>query len=389
MSQKLEYQERYQRLAHESSINTMVLSPNGRRLVTGGDDSVVLVWSTQSGITLFRIKAHSPILSLAWLRNTNGFIFGCQNGLLASVDISDSEGHSAAVRCISPNFNDTFPISAGKDEVKVWRRKRQGDQQECWELKVNLPPPSTIDFRREVEVTSVNWESQDAAADASLAFVSYRWHGIICWDVTKMTVLWQLPMEGCDTLSLSPDGMFAVTYGMSKNFEVRELKSGAVQSMQWHAPVAQRHSVRSPQVDPTKALSQTQPYLIKNHPVCFAHEGFAVAGAASDTKVYVWDAERGDLLLSLDHGEGSKVRTLMTAFLDEDDKFLIVTGTEKQGSGYLFLWVTVPSSVVTSSYTNGRQRIELSFTQNFWVNVFFMAVLAALSLRWIMYPNAA
>ncbi|KAI0281517.1 WD40-repeat-containing domain protein [Russula brevipes] len=195
MSQKLEYQEHYHRLAHESSINTLVLSPNGRRLVTGGDDSVVLVWSTQSGITLFRIKAHSPILTLAWLGNTNGFIFGCQNGMLASVDISDSEGHSAAVRCISPKFNDTFPISAGKDEVKVWRRKRQGDQQEFWELKINLPPPSTIDFRREVEVTSVNWESQDTAAASSVAFVSYRWHGIMCWDVTKMTVLWQLPME--------------------------------------------------------------------------------------------------------------------------------------------------------------------------------------------------
>jgi WD40 repeat protein len=91
MSQKLEYQERYHRLAHESTINTLVLSPNGRRLVTGGDDSTVLVWSTQSGVTLFRIKAHSPILSLAWLGNTNGFIFGCQNGMLASVELTDSE----------------------------------------------------------------------------------------------------------------------------------------------------------------------------------------------------------------------------------------------------------------------------------------------------------
>jgi hypothetical protein len=86
---------------------------------------------------------------------------------------------------------------------------------------------------------------------------------------------------------------------MSKNFEVRELKSGPVQTMQWHAPIAQRHS---PQVGRTNALSQTQPNIIKTHPVCFAHEGFAVAGAASDTKVHVWDAEWGDLLLSLDHG---------------------------------------------------------------------------------------
>lgn len=101
-------------------------------------------------------------------------------------------------------------------------------------------------------------------------------------------------------LSLSPNGTLVATYGMSKNFEVRELKSGAVQSMQWHAPVA--HISEDSERHTTKALSKTQPNLIKNHPVCFAHEGLAVAGAASDTKVHVWDAERGDLLLSLDHG---------------------------------------------------------------------------------------
>ncbi len=51
---------------------------------------------------------------------------------------------------------------------------------ESWELKVKLPPPQTIDFRREVEVTSVNWEDQNAAAIASFAVVSYKWHGIMC-----------------------------------------------------------------------------------------------------------------------------------------------------------------------------------------------------------------
>lgn len=36
--------------------------------------------------------------------------------------------------------------------------------------------------------------------------------------------------------------------------------------------------------------------------VCFAHEGFAVAGASGDNKVRVWDCERGDQLLCLEHG---------------------------------------------------------------------------------------
>jgi WD40 repeat protein len=97
MSQQLEYQECYHKHGHESVIKAMVLSPDGHRLVTGSNNSTVIMWSTQSGTTLCHIKAHSPVRSLAWLRNSKGFIFGCKNGMLASVIItkvcnqSDSE----------------------------------------------------------------------------------------------------------------------------------------------------------------------------------------------------------------------------------------------------------------------------------------------------------
>ena len=89
MSQQLEYQERFNRLVHEAVVTSMVISPDGRRLVTASNDSTVLVWSTRSGVALCRFKAHSPILSLAWVRNSKGILFGCKNGMLASVDITE------------------------------------------------------------------------------------------------------------------------------------------------------------------------------------------------------------------------------------------------------------------------------------------------------------
>jgi hypothetical protein len=46
-------------------------------------------------------------------------------------------------------------------------------------MKVQLPSPSMIYQHREVEVTSVNWETKDAATAASRVLVSYRWHGIM------------------------------------------------------------------------------------------------------------------------------------------------------------------------------------------------------------------
>ena len=42
-----------------------------------------------------------------------------------------------------------------------------------------LPPPKVVDLCQKVEVTSVNWKSQDASTIASVALVSYKWHGIM------------------------------------------------------------------------------------------------------------------------------------------------------------------------------------------------------------------
>src|SRR6266576_3289037 len=88
MSHQLEYQQCYRKLAHKSVINAMVLSPNGNQLITGSDDCTVLVWSTQSGRVLCHLKAHSLVMSLAWLTNSNGFLLGCQNGMVASMGLS-------------------------------------------------------------------------------------------------------------------------------------------------------------------------------------------------------------------------------------------------------------------------------------------------------------
>jgi hypothetical protein len=60
---------------------------------------------------------------------------------------------------------------------------------ESWELKAKLASPGLLQNRdQEVEVTSVNWESQDTAASASQVLVSYRWHGIM-YDINSHTRL--------------------------------------------------------------------------------------------------------------------------------------------------------------------------------------------------------
>lgn len=57
-----------------------------------------------------------------------------------------------------------------------------------------------------------------------------------------------------------------------------------------------------PIVPTSPAGHHSMQLAVKKPPICFAHGGLALAGASNDSKVHVWDAERGDRLFSLDHG---------------------------------------------------------------------------------------
>ena len=89
-------------------------------------------------------------------------------------------------------------------------------------------------------------------------------------------------------LSLSPDGKFAATCGKFINFEVRELKSGAVHSMQCQVPLFPPHCISNSKTSTMQvAPLDAQHMCIVNWCVCFAHKGFAVVGSANENKVYV------------------------------------------------------------------------------------------------------
>jgi hypothetical protein len=90
------------------------------------------------------------------------FTHSCWHQIKVYVQTTFFRGHAAPVCCISPKDNDTFPISAAKDEVKVWAHiGHLGGQGmfmhfqwsllifycivESWELKAKLGSPNMFD----------------------------------------------------------------------------------------------------------------------------------------------------------------------------------------------------------------------------------------------------
>ncbi len=224
MSSVLKYKKRFERNSHDSAITSVALNPRGSILAAGSLDGNISVWAVDTGSSLHRVNARSPILSLVWSTCSEGFVFGCENGLLVSILLEEVrpplnrfrgivhswpqvcvktvyfEAHSGPICCISPNSNDNLLISGAVNEVTVWKRSRhyttrEGRQPllsslekltpvstEKWEFLKTIPQPPEQYSRtgQAVKVTSVNWlQSRTSSGGQKFMVTSYLWHGVM------------------------------------------------------------------------------------------------------------------------------------------------------------------------------------------------------------------
>jgi WD40 repeat protein len=61
------------------------MNSHGSTFAAGSLDGTASVWALDTGVALHRINARTPIRSLVWSTGSEGFIFGCENGVLVSV----------------------------------------------------------------------------------------------------------------------------------------------------------------------------------------------------------------------------------------------------------------------------------------------------------------
>jgi WD40 repeat protein len=68
---------------HIDGINAIAFSPCGRYLVSGGNDRLLIVWSTKGevGELCHSLQMESSIISVVW-KDKSAVFFGCENGKL-------------------------------------------------------------------------------------------------------------------------------------------------------------------------------------------------------------------------------------------------------------------------------------------------------------------
>ncbi|TFY62460.1 hypothetical protein EVJ58_g3838 [Rhodofomes roseus] len=182
----LKYQQ-VARLMHSQShcngVTTVLFSPTGGLLASGGLDGRACVWDVATGKLQYVFCGKSAVLSMAWTSpDDTQFACGMQDGTIASCMLSDDSiriagfwAHRSPVETLA--YNGTQLASGAHKELNIWAQSSG----ESWTLvaALDLPPKTAHN----------NGADADLSADGRLLAVSNVLTGFELFAVKNLTEL--------------------------------------------------------------------------------------------------------------------------------------------------------------------------------------------------------
>ncbi|KAA1479807.1 WD40 repeat-like protein [Dentipellis sp. KUC8613] len=352
----LQYKKKYALQGfHTDSISCLSVSPDINRFASGGLDGRLFVWSLESGSLLYNLESHKAIYCSVWSqRDPNCILVGCQDGLLMTVVIQETEiqtsrfrAHTAHIECLSLAQNGVDLATGAHNEVTLWHKKLSpSSERVMWKQGSKIPLPPHLDGledTKDVIAVSIHWHEQprhirDNVCDGTL-LVSYLWHGTICWDLTSLTMVWRIPALNCLSAALSPDHCWLAMFRLPHEFQIYNIKSDfRAQKMQ--APLETG---------------------VQQLPVVFGHDGLALIGGSATGRVRVWDTTSGDRLQVLVHDD-CHVQALACFYDEMQDNFVIITGTSQGEDSQVCLWETGPRKKKDHALTRLARNFHIFLT---------------------------
>jgi WD40 repeat protein/mono/diheme cytochrome c family protein len=113
---------------HQGSVRDVVISPDGRRAASAGEDKVVLVWDIPGGGVRQRLVGHSDeVLALAFAADGKRLLSGGRDRTLRLWDVEAGRevrrlgGHTDAVRAVAFSPDGRLALSGGDDRtLRLW-----------------------------------------------------------------------------------------------------------------------------------------------------------------------------------------------------------------------------------------------------------------------------
>ena len=391
---------------HEGWVNSVAFSPDGKTIVSGGDDGILRLWDITSGKAIGQpFKGHEgSVISVAFSPDGKTLVSGGQDGTLRLWDTSGKaigqpfKGHESSIKSVAFSPDGKTIVSGGEDKtVRLWditSGKAIGQPFKGHEgsvISVAFSPDGKTLVSSGIDGTLRLWDTSGKAIGQpfkghegwlkSVAFspdgktiVSGGSDGTVrLWDITSGKAIGQ-PFKGHEgwlkSVAFSPDGKTIVSGGSDGTVRLWDISGKAIgQPFKGHegsvisvafSPDGKTivsggsdGTVRLWDITSGKAIGQP----FKGHEgwlksVAFSPDGKTLVSGGEDKTVRLWDITSGKAIGQPFKGHE---RIVISVAFSPDGKTIVSGGQD----GTLRLWDITSGKAIGQPF-KGHERIVIS-----------------------------
>ena len=348
---------------HQDTVNSVALSPDGKRIISGSSDNTVKLWDAETSTEVMTMRGHtSSVVAVAFSPDGKQIASGSHDRTVRVWDASSGKelmtliGHQTAILSVrfSPDAN-RIVSGSYDDTVKVWDAKTGIQAMTLHGLEINSVAFSpdgkqivSCDVWGEIKVwdavtgkeeTTLRGYGYDNGWFPSISFspngkfiVSGWGNEIKIWDVTKGTEIMTLRGHDGPTLSVtfSKDGKNIVSGSMDNTIKVWDTATGKnVLTLRGHEGY-----VNSVEFTPDgkKIVSGSQDGTVKLWDLSVDRESTRIVEGSTltsivfspDGKHIVWGGYDGKVKI----GDVKSVNELMTLHEHKEEVFSIASSAD-------------------------------------------------------------